>query len=285
MSTFAGTLTATFGELKRRARDRLDLHQRERPNRVLIAAVGIQLALFVIMAAIVPFESRLVSGQNLWFKPIKFTNSITVYLLTVAWLLDYLKISRWGKQIISWGVSFCVTAQIGCIVLQAARGTTSHFNRSTPFDTVVSLSMDVLDPLNSVFVIALLVFAFQAKYAVSRPTQWGITSGLLIFLGASAVGGVMVFLGAHSVGAVGGDSGPGLPFINWKTTGGDLRPAHFLGLHAFQILPIFGWLINRHTGWPMRVKLAGVTAAAIGLAAFITFLFVQAMSGTPLIRL
>ena len=95
----------------------------------------------------------------------------------------------------------------------------------------------------------------------------------------------MVYLGAHSVGGVGGDSCSGLPILNWSTTGGDLRSAHFLGLHALQILPISGWLINQLAGWSMRGKLAGVVAAAAVIAALIAFLYAQAMNGTPIVRL
>src|SRR5215470_14585489 len=160
------------GELKRRAGARLDLHRREKPNDVLLIAAVIQLALMIPMLVVAAFDTRLVSGVNPWFKPIKFTQSIAAYVLTVAWMLDYLRLSRRGKQIISWGIAICVVTQIGCITLQAARGTTSHFNLSSPFDTVITILMDVLDPANSVFVIALLVFACQAKYAVARPTQW-----------------------------------------------------------------------------------------------------------------
>jgi len=279
------SVSATYDRVKRYARERLDLHQREKPNNVLVATAAIQGVLMLGMLVVLPLDTRLVSGVNPWFKPIRFTQSIAALALTVAWLLDYLQISRRGKQVISWGISGCVMAQIGCIILQAARGTTSHFNRSTPFDTAVSLFMDVLDPVNSLFVIALLVYAYQGKFAVSRPAQWGIATGLMIFLGSSAIGGVMIANGAHSVGGVGGDGGPGLPLLHWSTTGGDLRPAHFLGLHALQILPIAGWLINLWPGGSMRAKLTGVVAVAVTVVALVTFLFLQALSGTPVVRL
>jgi len=274
-----------YGELRRWARARLDLHRREKPNDALLIAAVIQLALMIAMVVVAAFDTRLVSGVNPWFKPIKFTQSIAAYVLTVAWMLDYLRVSRRGKQIISWGIAICVVTQITGITLQAARGTRSHFNMSSPVDIVITVLLDVMDLVNSGFAIALLVFACQGKYVVGRPTQWGIAAGLLIFLGASAIGGVMVVKGAHSVGVVGGDGAPGLPFLHWSLTGGDLRPAHFLGLHALQILPIAGWLINQWVGGPMWMKLAGVGATAVLVAAGIVFLFVQAMFGVPFVRL
>jgi hypothetical protein len=37
--------------------------------------------------------------------------------------------------VIGWGVSICILTAITCITMQAARGTTSHFNNSTTFNS------------------------------------------------------------------------------------------------------------------------------------------------------
>src|SRR5262245_62300997 len=100
--------------------------------------------------------------------------------------------------------------------MQAARGTTSHVNNSTPFDSAVSSVMDIVDPLNSIFVLVLLIFALQAKYDVSRLSQFGIAFGLFLFLAGSAIGEVMVAYGRSVVGVA--PEGPGLPLVNWRTT-------------------------------------------------------------------
>jgi hypothetical protein len=208
--------------------------------------------------------------------------SFALYVYTIARLLEYLRLSNSGKRIIGWGVSVCVLAQMVCITIQAARGTTSHFNFTTGADATISIIMDLMDPINGLFVVALLIFACLSRYHVTRPCLWSIRLGLTIFLGASLIGVVMVVHGGHSMGVA--DGGPGLPVMDWSTTGGDLRIAHFVGLHALQVLPVGAWFIAKKESWNVSWQTASVLVLSAVYGLVVVILFLQAVQGGPVLR-
>ena len=57
---------------------------------------------------------------------------------------------------------------------------------------------------------------------------------VLTFVLGGGLGGYMSSQPGHSVGAEGGH----VPMFGWNRSGGDLRVAHFMGIHAQQAIPI-----------------------------------------------
>jgi hypothetical protein len=102
-------------------------------------------------------------------------------------------------------------------------------------------------------------------------------------LAAAEAGGGMPTAGAHSVGAA--DGGPGLPLVGWSTVAGDLRAAHFVGLHGLQLLPLLGWLLaSRAPAWLRSGhRVALVVTAGAGYLALVALLAWQALRGQPLV--
>ena len=67
--------------------------------------------MLLIAAVLFACDSREVMGINVWIKPMKFMASITIYLLTVAWLIAYLERPAWVVR----------THRMGCFGLHGRR--------------------------------------------------------------------------------------------------------------------------------------------------------------------
>jgi hypothetical protein len=252
-------------------------------NKTLVLTGWFHWLLVVVLLLIYPFDSRTILGISPWIKPIKFSLSIAIYVWTLAWFLRYLVDRARPVRIISWGVAISMMAEITCIVMQSARGTTSHFNVATPFDATVFIFMGAIIALNAMLVAWVLVlFGTSELLPITPAYAWGIRCGLLLFLLASAEGGIMVGHHAHTVGAP--DGGPGLPLINWSREHGDLRVAHFLGMHALQILPFAGYLLGRSRRGDSQQVGYVLAFAFLYLVATLVLTW-MAMLGRPLVAL
>ncbi|MBC7933000.1 MAG: hypothetical protein H7Z38_20750 [Rubrivivax sp.] len=256
-----------------------------RRDRVLAVVGWLHLVALVVLLCVAPFDTRTIMGLNPWIKPMKFCVSIAIYLWTLAWFLGYLRAHPRPVRLVSWGTAFVFVVEMACIISQAARGTTSHYNVATPYDAAIFSTMGAMIALNTLLAAIALAFFFRRTTPQLAPAYlWGIRLGLLIFILASLEGMAMIMQSAHTVGAP--DGGPGLPLVNWSTRAGDLRVAHFLGFHALQLLPLAGYGLSR---WPRAGTRARQVACVWGLALiymlFAGFLFWQAMRGRPLINL
>ncbi len=234
----------------------------------------IHVAALLAMLAVAPFDHRVILGINPWIKPMKFAGSIAIYVWTIAWMLEFLPSKH---RLIEWGTSAAMILEMVCIGGQAARGVTSHFNQSTPLDAAIFSLMGAAIVFNTVLA-ARLLWMFRGPVAMPGAMLWGVRLGLALFLAGSMDGIAMVVHGAHTVGMA--DGGPGLPLVNWSTHAGDLRIAHFLGLHGLQLFPLAGWYFERQ--WPGRAVAAVFSLFACWLAIFAVTL-VEAALGRPLI--
>jgi hypothetical protein len=86
--------------------------------------------------------------------------------------------------------------------------------------------------------------------------------------------------GAHTVGAR--DGGPGIPATGWSREHGDLRVAHFLGLHALQVLPLSVLALRRTRASSVQRKRLAFTLAG-SYAGLIGIVLGQALRGQALL--
>ena len=153
------------------------------------------------------------------------------------------------------------------------------FNRTTPLNGAIFTAMGIAILANTWFAFRLFWLFGRDATGLAPACLLGIRLGLAIFVAASLQGFMMVSRLAHSVGVP--DGGPGLPFVNWSTRGGDLRIAHFLGLHALQVLPLTGYLASKYLNEPSASR--AVITLALAIAAGVVLAVAQALAGRPLL--
>jgi hypothetical protein len=161
----------------------------------------------------------------------------------------------------------------GLIITQAIRNTTSHFNITSSLNGIIFNLMGMFILVFTITVVLICISFFKQKqFSIPDAYVWGIRLGILFFLFFSLEGGAMLGLLKHTVG--GPDGGPGLPLINWSTQYGDLRIAHFIGIHSLQVLPLVG-------NYFAKTKRQTITFSVVYFV-LASALFLQAMKGIPL---
>ena len=246
-----------------------------RANPVLSATGWLNAGLAALALALLPCDHRLVTGVLVWLKPLKFALSVLVYAWTLAWLLaDLPAAAQRSVRRISCGVAVSMAVEQAVIFGQAGRGTTSHYNAATPLNALLFGLMGLFILVNTGLIIWAVYLVWRYRPHGPAGYVWGLRLGLLVFLVGSVLGGMMIRNGQHTVGAP--DGGPGLPGLGWSTQAGDLRLAHFLGMHALQALPLLGWAASR---WVPRRAVALVGAGALVYATAVLGLFGWALLG------
>jgi hypothetical protein len=253
-------------------------------------------ALLVVCLAGIALDPRTITGVSAWLKPAKFAASTAIYGATLLWILPHLRRFPRTARAVSIVSAVGLAVEMVVIVGQAARGTTSHFNNTTPLDSALFAIMGTFIAFIWAMNLVAAVLALRERFD-DKVFGWSVRLGLILALSGVISGVLMVLptpeqraeiargtrptiVGAHTVGL--SDGGPGLPGVGWSTQGGDHRVAHFLGLHGLQAMPLLAWLLRRKRLTEMqRVRLLFVGAA--GYLGVVALLSVQALRGQPLV--
>jgi hypothetical protein len=244
------------------------------------------LTLALVCAPGLWLDPRTLNDINVWIKPIKFQLSSGLYLLTLcAFFLVALPPgadrTRRGRYVV-WAAIATSWFEVVYITLQAARGESSHWNLSSTFTTVMYglMGLGALVLASTGFVQGLMIRSDRTvplEPALRHAIFLGLTMSFVLGAGFGAVMGAGT---SHWVGGVASDAG-GLPLFEWSRQGGDLRVAHFFGLHAMQLVPAFGWWATRRL--PRAWQRPSIDAFAAVLAIFTLGTFVQAKLGVPFV--
>lgn len=231
------------------------------------------LAASIIFLVLTKLTQTHVYGVNAWFKPFKFAFSTFTLVWAMAWYMHYLPAFK--VSYFNWAMILLLGFEISYIAIMAGQGKQSHYNISTPFYSLM-YSMMALAASAATLYIAYIGYLFFVNSFPDLPAYyiWAIRLGILIFVIFSFEGFAMGSRMNHSVGALNENSN--LFIVGWSRTVGDLRVAHFIGMHALQILPLLSYYVLRHT------KLTLAVALLYGLLA--AFTLIQALKGKPLWR-
>jgi hypothetical protein len=224
--------------------------------------------LFLILAKTTTTQ---VYGVNAWYKPFKFAFSTLTFAWAMAWYCFYLP--NFNASLFNWTVIILLGFEIAYIALQAGRGQLSHYNQSTPVYAALFSMMALAASAVTIYT-AYVGYLFFSNSFPELPTYyvWAIRLSIVLFVVFSFEGFAMGSRLSHTVGAANDNSN--LLIVGWSKTFGDLRVAHFIGMHALQIIPIVSYYLLKNT------KLTIALVIGYGFLALLTL--IQALKGKPL---
>ena len=231
------------------------------------------LASALIFLALTKISNTQVYNVSAWYKPFKFTFSTFLFSWAMAWYCYYLP--SFNITLFNWVIIILLGFEIIYIALQAGRGQLSHYNLSTPMYAALYSMMALAATAVTIYTAYVGVLFFTNEFP-DLPTYyvWSIRLSILLFVIFSFEGFVMGSKLSHTIGGKDGDVG--IPLLNWSTKFGDPRIAHFIGMHALQVLPILSYYLLKNT------KATIFASLLYALLAILTL--VQALQGKPLFK-
>ena len=210
-------------------------------------------------------------GPVTWRKPILFGISGGVTALSAGWALARFPARR-GDLLLAWSTAVALTVEVGLIDLQRWRGVASHFNRSTPLDSVLYDAMGVLILWVTLVVGDFMVRSFRQPSGLPADMRLALQAGLvtlfwscLLGIWASVYGERQMMVGQppERLGAA------GVP-----------KFAHGAVIHALQWLPLVAWAAKR-VGFGERRRLWLVWMATLGTVLLSAYSLLQTLAGRP----
>ncbi len=232
------------------------------------------LTLFAICLGLSLVDPRLFNGVSTWAKPAKFALSLSLHMMTVGAALLLLQpqdrkrlVVRAATAVI---IAMAVFEQV-YITIRGAQAEASHFNQTDALARALYalMGMGAVSIMLATAVIGWQILRHGGRGLMARATGASfIVAAILTIVIGLTLGGMQ----SHWIGGDRTDA-TGLPLLGWSTTGGDLRPSHFFGLHLMQIVPALA----------LSSRAAIVWAGMAAVVALTIFAYLQALAGFPLL--
>jgi hypothetical protein len=231
------------------------------------------LMFYLVCLLLTQLTTTRIFNVSAWIKHFKFAFSTFLFAWAMAWYIGFLP--AFDHRFYDWTFIILLTFEVGYVAYREALGQLSHFNVNTTLTGALYTAMAIAITSVTIYTAYIGVLFFTAQVA-SLPVHylWAIRLGILLFVVFAFEGFVMGSRLTHTVG--GPDGTAGLPLLHWSYTHGDLRVAHFIGMHALQVLPLVSFYLLRSTrGTWLLAALCALLATAV---------LVLALRGKPLVR-
>jgi hypothetical protein len=197
-------------------------------------------------------DARTLRDVGIWVKPMKFMASTAVFAWTTVWLAQLANPGITHGQAYQGICGLLVITslfEVAYITYQASQGAGSHYNTTDVWHAFMFglMAIAAVGLTASQGWLAWEVWRAKGSDPLSV-TSMGVIAGLVLTFILATVSGFM--LGGNQPPA-----GSGLPIVGWHFHK-DIRPAHFLGVHAQQFIPFWGLIAERFFGTHSTTALA-----------------------------
>ena len=205
-------------------------------------------------------------GDVSFRKAISFSEAFGLTAISLAWFLTFVPKKRVIWWILSSIYAVATFVEVFLVTMQVWRGVPSHFNFSTPFDTVVFSIMGISIGLHAPLILGVLLCSV---FFLKAPTifRWTITSGMLLLVISLVFGIVMIINNSNTIGLF-----------------GQMKVPHALALHAAQVLPLLGLLLS-FTNLSETKRTQFVIVGVLSYSALVGITAFQAFNGYPIVVL
>jgi hypothetical protein len=251
-----------------------------RTSQVMVVYAAMMLLALIVTFVVSLSETQTVRGVGIWAKPMKFMAATALFALTTVWLVSLVRPGNAQPRAqpidqtqsfkrIAWLIVVTSLFEVAYITYQASQGQASHYNTSDPVRAILFGVM-------AIAAVGLTASQAWLAWVIWRARPIGPVSVMtLSVLIALVLTFVLSTLSGFMLGASQPPAGAGMPITGWHWHE-DLRPSHFLAVHAQQIIPLLGLAAVYAFGPSARTVVVMGSIAYVGAWGLLTWLGFQA---------
>jgi hypothetical protein len=242
---------------------------------VLAGLAGALALTAAALLAAMAVDGRMLDGENVWLKPLKFALSLSLYAATLAlyarWLPLRLRQAR-AMRLFTLAVAAAIVLEMVWVTAAAWLGVRSHYNEAPAWGTIYELMGVLAVFLTSASLVYGIAFWRSRDGTLAEPVRLALAFGLIATF-------VLTLVSAGTLAAIppvpAEAHTPVWPVLGWSTAAGDLRVSHFFATHALHAIPLAGIAAAAFAKRHARAIVAGATAVYVS---FVALTYVEALA-------